>query len=114
MNTKELLSAFQANVAPTSLTPMGIQVASARACTIVDTHGNEHLDLLAGIGVAALGHGDPRVLAAIEEQARRHLHVMVYGEQTTDVSYGRYPDGTGTADFLENPTPGAANQHHQP
>jgi acetylornithine/succinyldiaminopimelate/putrescine aminotransferase len=28
----------------------------------------------------AVGHSDPRVLAAIDEQARRHLHVMVYGE----------------------------------
>jgi acetylornithine/succinyldiaminopimelate/putrescine aminotransferase len=35
---------------------------------------------MAGIGVAALGHSNREVLAALERQARRHLHVMVYGE----------------------------------
>jgi acetylornithine/succinyldiaminopimelate/putrescine aminotransferase len=30
--------------------------------------------------VSALGHGNPEVLEAIAAQARRHLHVMVYGE----------------------------------
>ena len=30
--------------------------------------------------MSALGHGNPEVLDAIAAQARRHLHVMVYGE----------------------------------
>jgi acetylornithine/succinyldiaminopimelate/putrescine aminotransferase len=59
---------------------MGIVVESARGCSIRTADGREYIDLLAGIGVAALGHGEPRVLAAIDEQAHRHLHVMVYGE----------------------------------
>jgi acetylornithine/succinyldiaminopimelate/putrescine aminotransferase len=80
MNERELLSAFHAHVAPTSLTPMGMSVSSARGSTIRDSHGNEHMDLLAGIGVAALGHGNRAVLAAVEEQLHRYLHVMVYGE----------------------------------
>jgi acetylornithine/succinyldiaminopimelate/putrescine aminotransferase len=40
--------------------------------------------LIAGIGVSVLGHGNPAVLAAIADQARRHLHVMVYGEYVID------------------------------
>ncbi len=42
--------------------------------------GRRYLDFVAGIGVSALGHGHPATMRAIDEQARRHLHVMVYGE----------------------------------
>ncbi len=59
---------------------MGLQVAGAHGCTLVDADGVEHIDLLAGIGVAATGHGDPRILDAIRRQSQRYLHVMVYGE----------------------------------
>jgi acetylornithine/succinyldiaminopimelate/putrescine aminotransferase len=80
----ELLSGFFRSVAQTSDSPMGIVVERARGATIRAADGTEYIDLLAGIGVAALGHGHPRVLAAIEDQARRHLHVMVYGELIQD------------------------------
>lgn len=80
----QLLSGFFRSVAQTSDAPMGIVVERARGATIRAADGTEYIDLLAGIGVAALGHGHPRVLAAIEEQARRHLHVMVYGEFIQD------------------------------
>jgi acetylornithine/succinyldiaminopimelate/putrescine aminotransferase len=80
IDTAGLLSGFFRNVAQTSDAPMGIVVASASGATLKAADGSEYLDLLGGIGVAALGHGHPRVLAAIAEQASRHLHVMVYGE----------------------------------
>jgi acetylornithine/succinyldiaminopimelate/putrescine aminotransferase len=76
----EQLSAFFANVAQTSLEPMGLVVVEAQGCSIKTADGKEYLDLLAGIGVAALGHGNEEILAAIDRQMRRHLHVMVYGE----------------------------------
>lgn len=40
-----------------------------------DTEGREYLDALAGIGVSALGHCHPRLVAAITEQASRVIHV---------------------------------------
>ncbi len=80
MNADELLSGFFAHLAPTSLSPMGIAIESARGSCLRAVDGREYIDMLAGIGVAAVGHSHPRILAAIEEQARRHLHVMVYGE----------------------------------
>jgi len=80
MNSKEQLSGFFRSVAQTSTAPMGIIVDSAAGATIRAADGHEYIDLLAGIGVAATGHGDPRILAAIKVQAERHLHVMVYGE----------------------------------
>ncbi|PLW97392.1 MAG: hypothetical protein C0591_06665 [Marinilabiliales bacterium] len=39
---------------------------------------------------------------------------ITYEEQTTDVSYGRYPDGTDDWFFMTNYTPGAANQSPAP
>lgn len=35
---------------------------------------------------------------------------LTYGDQTTDVSYGRYPDGTDNWAFMPNITPGASNE----
>jgi acetylornithine/N-succinyldiaminopimelate aminotransferase len=40
-----------------------------------DEHGRKYLDALSGIGVSALGHAHPRLVAAISEQAARVLHV---------------------------------------
>jgi len=34
---------------------------------------------------------------------------IVFGEQTADISYGRYPDGSDTWQFMATPTPGGAN-----
>ena len=42
--------------------------ASAKGCRVIDGEGREYLDLSAGFGVAALGHRNPRVMAAIGEQ----------------------------------------------
>ena len=48
--------------------------ASARGCRVTDGEGREYLDLSAGFGVAALGHRNPRVMAAIGEQ--RVVHAL--------------------------------------
>src|ERR1700722_13477283 len=41
---------------------------------LYDTEGREYLDLLSGIGVAALGHAHPGLARAISEQAQTLLH----------------------------------------
>ncbi len=41
---------------------------------LFDTQGNRYLDGIAGIGVNALGHAHPAVLAAINEQAAKLIH----------------------------------------
>jgi acetylornithine/N-succinyldiaminopimelate aminotransferase len=84
VNPAQRMSAFFAHLAQTSATPMGIIVDDAYGSTVRAVGGTEYIDLLAGIGVAAVGHGRREVLAAIAEQARRHLHVMVYGEFVQD------------------------------
>ena len=85
---KSLQENFLTHLAQTSLEPMGIEVASAQGATVTSADGRSYIDLLAGIGVAALGHGNPRVLAAIARQAQRHLHVMVYGEFIQEAQVG--------------------------
>jgi len=76
----DLKQAFLQHLCQTSAEPLGIVVARARGSTIWDTHGRAYLDLLAGMGVANVGHTHPAVVAAIEQQISRHLHVAVYGE----------------------------------
>jgi acetylornithine/N-succinyldiaminopimelate aminotransferase len=71
---------FDRYLAQTSDTPLGLEIDRAEGSWIYTTDGRRYLDLIAGIGVSALGHGNARVLSAIADQARRHLHVMVYGE----------------------------------
>jgi acetylornithine/N-succinyldiaminopimelate aminotransferase len=63
---------------------MGLVVRDARGAVVWDAEGGAWLDLLAGMGVANVGHAHPEVLAAVAAQARRHLHVMVYGEMVQE------------------------------
>jgi acetylornithine/N-succinyldiaminopimelate aminotransferase len=71
---------FRQNLAQTSDAPIGLEITRAEGSWLVAADGRRYLDFIAGIGVSALGHGNREVLDAIAAQARRHLHVMVYGE----------------------------------
>ena len=75
-----LRKGFLRHIAQTSPAPIGLEVVRAEGSWLYTADGRRYLDLIAGIGVSALGHGHPAVLDAIAAQARRHLHVMVYGE----------------------------------
>jgi len=45
-----------------------------KGCYVYDTSGNRYLDLIAGIGVNALGYSHPRITKVIKEQAARLIH----------------------------------------
>jgi 4-aminobutyrate aminotransferase/(S)-3-amino-2-methylpropionate transaminase len=49
---------------------------SAAGCLVTDVDGNTFLDLTAAFGVAAVGHTNPRVAAAIAAQSARLIHGM--------------------------------------
>jgi acetylornithine/N-succinyldiaminopimelate aminotransferase len=49
-------------------------LARGKGCYVYDTAGKRYLDLIAGIGVNALGHGHPRLVRVIREQAARMIH----------------------------------------
>ncbi len=76
---------FLRHLAQTSESPIGLEIDHAEGSWIYTADGRRYLDFIAGIGVSALGHGNPAVLSAIAAQARRHLHVMVYGEYVIEV-----------------------------
>lgn len=71
---------FLKHVAQTSPTPAGLEIVSAKGVHLKDINGKEYTDLISGISVSNIGHCHPRVVAAIETQARLYMHLMVYGE----------------------------------
>lgn len=60
-----------------------LAVARGEGCVIEDLDGNLFLDFTAGIAVTATGHCHPRVVAAIQDQAEKLLHMS-----GTDFYYG--------------------------
>lgn len=50
--------------------------AEARGANVVDVDGNRFVDMTAGFGVAALGHGHPAVREAVIRQTDRMLHAL--------------------------------------
>ena len=55
------------------LTPISID--SAHGSVVVDVDGNQFIDLAGGIGVLAVGHTPERVVAALQEQAAKLIHM---------------------------------------
>ena len=45
-----------------------------RGCRLFDTEGRGYLDLISGVGVAALGHAHPRLASALAAQSQQLLH----------------------------------------
>jgi len=65
------------------------------------------------------GHVDFRLSADNEmiglfDASLNQIDKVIYGPQTTDVSYGRAPDGTDNFQFFELPTPGISNPSSRP
>ena len=50
--------------------------AEAEGCRVVDADGRRYIDLSGGFGVAALGHRNEEVAAAIRDQAARCVHAL--------------------------------------
>ncbi|MGS2763748.1 aspartate aminotransferase family protein [Sinomicrobium sp. M5D2P9] len=66
--------------AQTSPHPLALEVSHARGSYIYDTTGKAYLDFIAGVSANTLGHSYPKVVQAVQEQAEKYMHVMVYGE----------------------------------
>ena len=52
-----------------------VEFASGSGCVLVDAEGHEYLDFLSGISVCNTGHCHPQVVAAVQEQVARLIHV---------------------------------------
>lgn len=71
---------FLNHLAQTSEMPLEIEVVKGRGMYLEDKDGLKYMDLIAGIGVSALGHCHPKVVSAIVNQSQKYLHTLVYGE----------------------------------
>ncbi|HEV7349577.1 aspartate aminotransferase family protein [Telluribacter sp.] len=71
---------FFNHLAQTSDFPLAIEIDRAEGVYMYGTNGQRYLDLISGIGVSNVGHRHPAVLAAIQQQMDKYLHLMVYGE----------------------------------
>ena len=49
--------------------------ARGHGAYLYDADGNRYLDFFCGLAVTSLGHGNPRVVRAIKEQAEKLTHV---------------------------------------
>ncbi len=60
-----------------------IALARGKGCELWDEDGKRYLDLYAGIAVSTLGHGHPKLTAALTEQVGKLLHTtnLVYNAQ---------------------------------
>lgn len=64
----------------TSPNPLAIEVSHANGSYIYDTSNKKYLDFVAGVSANSLGHNNPKVKKAINNQLEKYTHVMVYGE----------------------------------
>ncbi len=71
---QELIRRDERYTAPAYGRVYPLAVKEGRGIAIEDVDGNLYLDFTAGIAVTSTGHSHPKVVAAIEQQARRFLH----------------------------------------
>ena len=71
---------FLNNNAQTTHFPLLLEFERAEGVYMYDTAGKAYIDLISGIGVSNLGHGHPKVVNAVKDQAEKYMHLMVYGE----------------------------------
>ena len=76
--SKNLLDQQAGKEAGTVAYPLSLPIAidSARGATVKDVDGNIYLDFSAGIGVANVGHSNPYVLEAAQEQLEEVAHTI--------------------------------------
>ena len=82
---------FLEHVGQTSPSPMMVEVERAEGSFFYTPEGKRYFDLVAGVSVSNVGHANPDVLRAVQEQAAKYMHVMVYGEmvERPQVEYAR-------------------------
>lgn len=82
---------FLNNNAQTTNFPLLLEFERAEGIFLYDGQGKAYVDLISGIGVSNLGHGNLHVVKAVKEQVEKYMHLMVYGEyvQTPQVKFAQ-------------------------
>lgn len=71
---------FLNHIGQTSPNPLALEIVKASGSWLYDANGKEYIDLIGGISVCNIGHGNKKVIDAIKKQAENFMHVMVNGE----------------------------------
>jgi acetylornithine/succinyldiaminopimelate/putrescine aminotransferase len=108
MNIREL---FYQHIAQTSSEPLAIEIERAEGIHLYSPDGKSYMDIISGISVSNVGHCHPKVVQAIQEQAAKYMHVLVYGEmiQSPQVLLAQrlasvLPDNLSTVYFVNSGT----------
>jgi acetylornithine/N-succinyldiaminopimelate aminotransferase len=96
---------FFRNIAQTSPSPLGLEIERASGIELIDRSGKTYMDLISGISVSNLGHCHPAVVKAVQDQAERFMHLMVYGEYILEPQ-------TQLADLLSSVLPSALDNYY--
>jgi len=78
MNT--LRKSFFRHLAQTSPAPPALEIKSAKGIYLFGSNGKKYIDLISGISVSNLGHGNAKITNAVKKQLDKHSHLMVFGE----------------------------------
>ena len=100
---------FLRHVAQTSPAPQLIEVARAEGVYFYTPEGKRYYDLISGVSVNNVGHGNAAVVEAVQRQVSDYMHIMVYGEmvERPQVEYARLlaeclPEPLDTVYFLNS------------
>ena len=75
MGENERLASRFAEVLTPNYRPQPIAIVRGEGCFLYDADGARYLDMMGGIATAVLGHCHPKVVEALEHQARALWHV---------------------------------------
>lgn len=91
MNQRELFLRHVAQTSDLPLLGVDVNIKEAKGVKLIDENGKEYIDLISGISVSNVGHCHPKVINAINEQTKKFMHLMVYGEfnQSPQVKYAK-------------------------
>jgi len=120
----DFIELYNPNTSPVDLTGLYL---TDNPVTQPDKYPLGPLSFIAGEGFAVFradnsnrkGHVDFKLSADNEmiglfDAGLNQIDMVLYGPQTTDVSYGRAFDGSDDFEFMELPTPGASNPSNGP
>jgi len=71
---------FFRHIAQTSPSPLGIEIQRADGVFLYSSDNRRYIDLVSGVSVSNIGHGNKEVIDAVKNQTEKHMHLMVYGE----------------------------------
>ena len=100
---------FLQYVGQTSDFPLQLEIERAEGIYMFDTNNKSYIDLISGVSVSNIGHVHPKVVKAVQDQAEKYMHLMVYGEyiQSPQVEFaqklsGLIPDKLNSIYFVNS------------